>query len=126
MTFSGLAAEIEDLIGLEKTVELLRWRGGCEISIPVHVAQSRLAQVIGHDAAQAMARHFGPGKMLLPCAHVRGAEARRAEALELLRAGQSLAQVALACGMHSRTVSRLRRQIEAEQVSRQFDLPFDS
>lgn len=43
----------------------------------------------------------------------------------MLRKGASLADVALACDLHTRTVSNYRAQIEAEDGARQFQLPFD-
>ena len=121
----GVAAEIQDLIGLDRTVALLKWRGGCEVQIPVRPLGSALASVIGDDAAEVLTRHFGAGKLVLPCAHIRGAGARRAEAMAMLREGHSLSEVALACDMHTRSVSRLRAQIDAEDAARQPQLPFD-
>lgn len=119
----GIAGTIADVIGLEATVRLLRWRGGCEIAVPVRPEGSALAREIGDDAARRMVAHFGPGKLLLPMASVRGAGARRAQALEMLERGASLAEVALACDLHTRTVSRLRAQLDA---GCQPELPFDS
>jgi DNA-binding CsgD family transcriptional regulator len=43
--------------------------------------------------------------------------------MAMLRAGASLQQVALACDLHTRTVSLYREQIEAEAGSRQGKLP---
>lgn len=119
----GIAGTIAEVIGLEATVRLLRWRGGCEIAVPVRPEGSALARAIGEDAARALVDHFGPGKLLLPMAAVRGAGARRVQALTMLRAGASLSEVALACDLHTRTVSRLRAQLDAEG---QPELPFDS
>jgi hypothetical protein len=121
----GIAGQIEQAIGLDLTVRLLKRRGGCEVHIPRRVAGSTLAEIVGEDAAAKIVQALGPGKVLLPCAHMRGQFARRAEARAMLRAGQSLQQVALACDMHTRTVSRLRAEIEHEAGARQQTLPFD-
>ncbi|MCU9850367.1 helix-turn-helix domain-containing protein [Defluviimonas sp. WL0024] len=122
----GIAGEIEAVIGLERTMLLLRRRGGTEINIPVRARGSMLAEIIGVDGAEAMIRAFGSAKIMLPCGHLRGTKARRAEAKKMLRAGASISQVALACDMHSRTVSNYRAQLEAEAGRRQLDLPFDN
>ncbi|MCA3479548.1 MAG: hypothetical protein IOD00_02775 [Rhodobacter sp.] len=121
--FRGLAGQIEAVIGREATATLLRRWGGCQIAVPVRAAGSALEKVIGPEAAGQMIAAFGPGKMTLPCADARGTRRRRAEAMAMLRAGASLQQVALACDLHTRTVSLYREQIEAEAGSRQGKLP---
>ncbi len=121
----GIAGQIEEAIGLDLAVRLLRRRGGCEIHIPRRVAGSMLAEIIGEEAAARVVDALGPGKVLLPCGNLRGQFARREDARRMLRAGASLQQVALSCDMHTRTVSRLRAEIEAEQGNAQRTLPFD-
>lgn len=121
--FRGLAAEIEEAIGREATLALLgRW-GGCQIALPVKAEGSALAGVIGVDAAAALIRAFGHGKITLPCADARGMKRRRAQAIAMLRAGRSLQEVALACDLHTRTVSLYRADIEAEAGAAQMKLP---
>ena len=121
--FRGLAAEIEEAIGREATLALLgRW-GGCQIALPVKAEGSALAGVIGVDAAAALIRAFGHGKITLPCADARGMRRRRAQAIAMLRAGRSLQEVALACDLHTRTVSLYRADIEAEAGAAQMKLP---
>ena len=121
--FHGLAAQIEEAIGREATTALLgRW-GGCQISLPVKAEGSALAGVIGVDAATQLIAVLGHGKMTLPCADARGMKRRRAEAMAMLRAGKSLQEVALACDLHTRTVSLYRADIEAEAGSAQMKLP---
>lgn len=121
----GIAGQIEEAIGLDLAVRLLKRRGGCEVHIPRRVRGSQLAEIIGEEAATRVAETLGPGKVLLPCGNLRGQFARRADAMRMLRQGASLQQVALACDMHTRTVSRLRAEIEAESGARQPTLPFD-
>lgn len=123
--FPGIAGEIEALIGVELTTLMLRRWGGCQVNIPVRVKGSKLAEVIGQEAAQKVISGIGHGKITLPCASLRGIGGRRTEAKAMLRRGASLQQVALKCDLHTRTVSDYRRQIEAEAGDRQFKLPFD-
>jgi DNA-binding NarL/FixJ family response regulator len=121
--FRGLAGDIEQAIGREATSALLgRW-GGCQISLPVKANGSALAGVIGIEAATQLIAVFGHGKITLPCADARGMKRRRAEAIRMLRDGASLQEVALACDLHTRTVSLYRAQIEEEAGSRQGTLP---
>lgn len=123
--FPGLAGQIEAVIGQELTAALLRRWGGCQIKIPAHARGSKLAEVIGEAAAEAVIREIGHGRITLPCGSMRGAKRRRAEAMQMLRAGASLQQVALACDLHTRTVSNYRAEIEAAAGQRQLTLPFD-
>jgi len=56
---------------------------------------------------------------------MRGQSRRRAEAIEMLRQGASIQQVAMACDLHTRTVSNYRAALDAEAGSNQMQLPFD-
>jgi len=111
----GLAGEIEAAIGLELTAKLLRERGGTDISIPLRAKGSALARIVGRAACEALIREIGPGKIALPCAGFRGRDAaraaRKARALEMLRAGHSLREVALSCDLAQRTVSNYREEL---------------
>lgn len=124
-SFPGIAAEISQLIGTELTTALLRRWGGQQVNLPARAEGSVLAEVVGVEAAQKIIDGIGHGKITLPCGSVRGARRRKAEAIAMLRRGASLAEVAAACDLHSRTVSNYRAEIEAEFSDRQFSLPFD-
>ena len=111
----GLAGEIEAVIGLELTAKLLKERGGTDVSIPLRAKGSALAKIVGQRACAALIREIGPGKIALPCAGFRGRDAERAErkrrAMEMLRAGHSLREVALQCDLAQRTVSNYRDEL---------------
>lgn len=124
-TFPGIAGQIEALIGIDLTVQLLRRWGGCQIKIPAQARGSKLAEVIGVDAAEDIIRYIGHGKITLPCGSMRGQKRRRAEAIGMLRAGASIQQVALACDLHTRTVTNYRAELDAEAGECQAQLPFD-
>lgn len=123
--FPGIAGQIEELIGAELTALLLRRWGGCQINIPTRARGSKIAEVIGKDAAETIIREIGHGRLTLPCGSMRGQNRRRAEAMEMLRAGASIQQVALACDLHTRTVSNYRAALESEAGDPQIQLPFD-
>jgi len=120
----AVAAEIAEVIGEAAALRLLEARGGTQISIPVRAEGSMLARLVGETEAQAMIDTFGPGKLTLPTAGARGVGARRARAMRMLRKGHSLQEVALACDLHTRTVSNYRAQIDRDNG--QMELPFDS
>lgn len=122
-TFPGIAGEIEGVIGAELTTALLRRWGGCQISIPVRARGSKMSEIIGIEATEQIIKHIGHGKVTLPCGSLRGQKRRRAEAMSMLRAGASIQQVALACDLHTRTVSLYRAALEAEADARQMQLP---
>lgn len=114
----GIAGEIEDIIGLELTVALLRRRGGCEIKIPAKSKNTVLAQIIGEEAVEKLRKEFGAVQITLPCANFRGSKARRSEAKALLLKGHSVSQVALACDLHTRTIHRYRAELDQEAEER--------
>lgn len=118
----GLAARIEELIGAELTRRLLSRRGGCQLVVPVRAEGSMLAEIVGEEAAEELIRGLGAGRITLPCGEARGTAGRRAEAKRMLAAGASIQQVALACGVHTRTVSKYRAEMAAEET--QLLLPF--
>ncbi len=128
-TFPGIAGQIEEAIGIELTTALMRRWGGLQISIPVRARGSKLAEVIGVDAVEVLIRDVGHGRITLPCGSMRGhkrlVSERKAGAMQALRAGRSLQQVALEYDLHTRTVSNYRAELEAEAGRRQLSL-FDT
>ena len=119
----GIAGQIEEASGRELTERLLKRRGGTEISIPKFARGSMLSEIVGLQATEKMIREIGPGRLKLPCSTMRGAKARKAEAIRMLREGASVNQVALACDLHSRTVQSYRAGMDGGD-DRQMDLPF--
>lgn len=114
---TGLAAEIAGVIGAEATFRLLMRRGGTEIKMPAEVEGSLLEELIGTEAAEALAAHFGAGlEFQLPCANLRGAGGRRALGAAMLLRGASQMQVALACDVHLRTVAAWRKSLARQGV----------
>lgn len=121
--FPGIAGQIEELIGQELTTQLLRRWGGCRIKLPKNARGSKLAEVIGMEAADSISKHFGYGEVDLPMGSMRGRGRRRADAIDMLRAGSSVQQVALACDLHTRTVWKYLDEIGGRD--QQMTLPFD-
>lgn len=118
----GIAQRIADVIGDELALDLLRLRGGTEITIPKRIEGSWLARTIGEDAANLLLIEFGPANLTLPMGEGRGARARRRRAKKMLAEGASARDVALACGIHTRTVHKYRAELRDED---QLSFPFD-
>lgn len=119
----SLADRIKGVIGDDLALDLFRLRGGTEITIPKRVAGSWLARTIGEDAASLLLNEFGPAKLTLPMAEGRGAGAARQKAKEMLAAGASVMEVALACGLHVRTIHKYRAEMAGDN---QLSFPFDN
>ncbi|KQI66989.1 hypothetical protein AN189_17830 [Loktanella sp. 3ANDIMAR09] len=115
----GIAGEIEDAIGLELTAKLLKRRGGTEINIPVKPTPSLLSEIIGTPATLKLIETFGPGRIALPCGHMRGRDAERLErrrrAIAMLEDGASVLDVALRCDLNQRTVKKYRAELDQDQ-----------
>lgn len=116
---SGIAGDIEAVIGLELAVKLLRACGGTEISIPVRAKDTQLAKIIGVAACEKLARDYGTGKVALPLAGQRGRDAvqrqSKAQALDLLKAGAPVRAVALKCNLGERTVWKYKLESKDER-----------
>jgi hypothetical protein len=121
----GLAAEIAEVIGDEAAARLLSKRGGTRLDIPRHAGGSLLADLVGLQNAALLIRHFGHGALTLPISSARGSGAARARGHRMLAEGGSLLDVALACGVTTRTVSNWRAEMDRAADSRQMTLPFD-
>jgi len=123
---SGFAGEIEEAIGLEKAVSLLKARGGTRIEVPKS-GTGVLGQIIGADGVEALRDAFGHGRLELPMAGIRGRRARdaqvRAAAMRMLAEGSSNREVALACDLSMRSVENYRRTMRSND-DRQLPLLF--
>lgn len=106
---TGLAGEIESVIGTHLATALLAQRGGTTITVPVTATGSTMAFIIGQDATDAMIAHFGHGRLDLPLSAARGTGAARHRGWQMLAGGASLKDVALVCEVHERTVSRWKQ-----------------
>ena len=111
----GLAAEIADVIGEDCALFLFQKRGGTELKIPDQAKGSKLADLVGDAAADALIRHFGGGyRLTLPCGHLRGAQGRRARGVAMLARGSSTLDVAMTCDVTTRTVENWRQSLRQQ------------
>lgn len=116
---SGVAGEIEEIIGLDLALKLLKAKGGQTIQIPVRAQGTELARIIGCEACERLAKDYGAGRLPLPMAAQKGSERdrreRREKAERMLRDGASIAEVARACELHERTVQNYRARLDDRQ-----------
>lgn len=123
-----LVDRLQAAIGEVSTNRLLRARGGTQVTIPARARGSWIAELIGEQEAEFLIAALGPApvKLTLPMANMRGPGARRRKARTMLAEGRSLAEVAHACDLHERTVSRVRAAMDKDGgASKQPELPFD-
>ncbi len=106
----GIADQIAAVIGPELAEHLLAARGGTQISIPAKTRGAALAKVIGEEATARMIAAFGPGKLTLPMGAASGRAVAKQRAMAMLAAGASLSDIAQACRIHVRTVSRYKAE----------------
>ncbi|TCS62569.1 helix-turn-helix domain-containing protein [Varunaivibrio sulfuroxidans] len=112
MNLPGILAEIAAVAGDGAALALARARGGTEIEVPKNPhPDCQLARIVGLDAARAIAREIGHGRLAIPMAALRGPAARRAAAAAMSDKGASAVTVALSCDMSTRTVRRIRRRL---------------
>lgn len=125
------AQTIVNVIGLVAAAKLIEQLGGT--TFPVALRKSRLgeiryemlAEVIGSDAADAMTEHFGGDTLYIPrCTHamrelmhreIRGSFDRMTR--DDVSAVQAVAKLAVAYKLADRTIWRILKRPDAEQVS---------
>ncbi|PID95862.1 MAG: hypothetical protein CSA85_00120 [Alphaproteobacteria bacterium] len=123
----GQAGEIEEVIGLDAAIALIKARGGLTIEVPSSRAENTaLARIVGVEACQQMIDYYGPGRLPIPMAGIVGRAARdralKARAMKMIDEGASNAQIVLACGLSRRTVQNYRRESERGGDSDQLSL----
>ncbi|MFN3858402.1 MAG: helix-turn-helix domain-containing protein [Caulobacter sp.] len=107
MSLPGLLGRIAEIAGEAAALNLARELGGQELKISGRPG-GKLARIVGDEAAAAIADAFGPEKITVPMAHLRGQKGRRAAAARMMAAGATVTQAARACDIHERTAWRAR------------------
>lgn len=114
MNGNEILATLAEKIGPEKTRLLLARRGGQEVYIPgpEHLTPDHwLMLIIGSEAAMKIAHFYQGEKMTLPLGPDGGSRnALHKAVLESAAAGTSVNQIALATGLHARSVRRIKNR----------------
>lgn len=108
-TLPGILELIADAAGERAAITLAQKAGGTYFEFPKTPGpKTKLAQLVGLDAARKIVAAIGYGRQLVPMAQMGGQAARRAKAVELTDKGASNREIVKACGIHERTVRRAR------------------
>lgn len=108
--FTGILGMIEQSAGEKVAQRIAMSFGGTEISITTH-KKSVLVRTVGLDAAAALERDLGRGKLLIPMGNLRGQRGRQAAAARMLTQGATQGQVAQTVDVHERTVRRVAEKM---------------
>ena len=109
-------AQIAEAAGVPAALALAKARGGRTVTIPQRAAGSVLARIVGVEAAEKIIDAFGYGTLEIPFGPFGGERARRIAVMEAIEGGASVSQAAGQCGVHMRTVKRVKRKMrEAAQ-----------
>lgn len=103
----GILATVAQVAGDQAAQRLALQYGGHELKLSAR-PDSKLAEVVGEDAARLIVAELGSGKVVVPMAHLRGQRARRQAVAMKLADGVSVADTARACDVHERTVWRVK------------------
>lgn len=120
-----IACELEELIDLPATLDLVQARGGRVIYVPQRpLATSEITQIIGLQKARRLAERYGGSTLTVPMCTAALRARRDAEIYRLhYDHGRSIDQLAGEYGVHFTTVCRaLRRHADPNTPSPQPDL----
>lgn len=106
---TGKLGEIADAAGVKAALKLVQALGGRQIKLSAR-PNSKLARIVGPEAARAIVAALGSEKIVVPMAHLRGQRGRREAAARMLDSGATVSQVAGAVDVHERTVFRVKRR----------------
>lgn len=115
-----LLAAVEKAAGITAALKLAQDHGGTQISLSA-ARGSVLVKSVGADAAKAIVKALGHGRVLVPMATARGQQGRRAAAAEMLAKGATVSQVVQALDVHNRTAWRIKAKAK-EEPDKQWDL----
>jgi DNA-binding transcriptional regulator LsrR (DeoR family) len=89
--------------------------GGRQIYIPADPRPTnRIVMTLGLDAARAICAEIGPGRVIVPLKRFTTHRKLRAFALMHMRNGLSNNKIAEALGCHTRTVTRIARELREQ------------
>jgi Mor family transcriptional regulator len=100
---SPFLAELQEVIGLNNTLALVERWGGVQLYVPESIPDNhKIAQLIGKDSAEALARYCGRERLNIPLARDYKRARRNAEIYNRHKAGESVNDLALEYGIGAR------------------------
>ncbi len=110
-SFSGILAEIADVIGTPDTIRIIRSYGGSKLVIPKKPTETMLlCQTIGLEQAKLLSKQFGGDTLWIPMLYFRGKGEQRVRISRKLKAGYSVNRIVREEGISDRTVYRLKNK----------------
>jgi hypothetical protein len=108
-------ARITAILGVEIADKFCSAFGGREIYIPTEPrSTNRIVMTMGLETAKAICAELGRGAIIVPLNRYTSHRKRRAIAMVMLRSGKSNNAVAEALGCHTRTVTRITRELRQQ------------
>ena len=118
----GILELIAEAAGDRAALTLAREVGGTYFEFPKSPGpKTKLAKLVGVDAARKIVAAIGHGRQRVPFAHLNGQAARRAKAVELTNKGLSAREIVQICGIDDSTVRRARRRARSTEDMPLFD-----
>lgn len=112
-------ALIAEAAGLPAALTLAKERGGRKVTIPHRASGTKLAMIVGVEAAEKIIDAFGPGDLEIPFGPIGNMaqqhRALRAKIMSVIGTGANNYQVAGQCGVCVRTVKRVRARMREEK-----------
>lgn len=109
--FTGILADIEEIIGTADTLKLAHDCGGTTVFIPKKPrAEMLLSQIIGLENVKKLSLALGQGEILIPMSFFRGIGLRRVRIAQLLDHGLTVQKIAQQIEVHERTVYRVKHK----------------
>jgi len=110
--------ELSEVVGLGDTLEIVSRWGGRELYIPKAIERSdALALTLGFATARKLVDAFGGERLQLPIERNALLELRNRAIVREVRAGDSLADVALRYGLTRQAVRRIVDAVPADAVA---------
>jgi bacterioferritin-associated ferredoxin len=112
-------ALIAEAAGLPAALTLAKARGGRKVTVPHRASGTKLAMIVGLEAAEKIIQAFGAGDLEIPLGPIGNMaqqhRALRAKIITVIETGASNSQVAGQCGVCVRTVKRVRARMREEK-----------
>jgi len=110
LKINGVFKELAEVAGVDAAIRLSALKGGVRVYIPESGALPEdhwLIEAIGQEPGRKIADRFGGGHFTVPMGPLAGNRNKMREIIrQALEAGMTVDQVAIACGVHRRTVLR--------------------
>lgn len=118
---SPLLVELQEVIGLDNTLKIVERWGGVKLYVPQDIpGNHKIAQLIGKEAADALARYCGLERLNIPLARDYRRAMRNNEIYTRHKAGESVNDLALEYGISARQLWEILSQMKGRIVEEKY------